>query len=52
VKRYPSPELAARMHFSFLKNSVENRAKNVKTRKIANIIKTARNVTKFLIFQP
>jgi len=45
MKRYPSPKLAARMHFSYPKNSV-------KIRKTANILETAGSVTKSLKFQP
>jgi len=51
MKRFPSPKLAARMHFFYLKSSVENWTKNVKIRKIANIVETAGNSAKFSKFQ-
>jgi len=38
VERCPSPKLAANAFF-YLKNSVKNGTKNVKTRIIANILK-------------
>jgi len=46
MKRYPSPKLAAQMHLSLLKNNVKNKQKNVKTRKNANILETARFIAK------
>jgi len=46
MKRYPSQKLAARTLLFYLKNSVENgQNKNVKTRKIVNILETAGNIT-------
>jgi len=52
MRRYPSPKLAIRMLFFYLKNSVENSTNNVKTQKIANILETAGHIAKSSSFQP
>jgi len=39
MKRYPRPKLDATMHFSTLKTAFKIEQKNVKSRKIANILK-------------
>jgi len=47
MKRYPSPALALKMHFPTLKTALKKlNKKNVKTRKIDNILETARNIEK------
>jgi len=51
MKRYPSPKLVARMHFFYLTDSVKNWTKNIKTRKIANTLKTAGKIAKSSKFQ-
>jgi len=51
MKRYPSPKLAARMHYSILKTTSKIKQKNAKTREIAIILETAKNIAKYLKFQ-
>jgi len=51
MERYPSPKLAARMQFFYLKNSVKNRTRNVETRKISCTLETAGNIAKSSKFE-
>jgi len=48
---YPTPNLAARMPFFYLKKAFKIEKKNVKTRKIANIWKMAGSTAKPSKFQ-
>jgi len=48
MKKYPSPKLGVRMHFSSLEKALKIEQKNVKTGKIANNLETAGNIEKIL----
>jgi len=50
-EKIPKPKTCCQNSFLCLKNSVKNWTKNVKTRKIANILETAENIVKSSKFQ-
>jgi len=52
MEKIPKPKTCCQNAFFYLRNSVKNSTKNVKARKIINILKTTENIAKSSKFQP